>query len=60
MLSSEFDKSKEDSTSKVKEFMQSTWKGYARKQLKSMLEVVDTTYGVAKAKADCKSSIYGS
>ena len=50
MLTAEFDKSKEDSTSKVKEFMQSTWKGFARKQLKSMLEIVDTTYGVEKLK----------
>ena len=54
MLTAEFDKSKEDSTSKVKEFMQSTWKGYARKQLKSMLEIVDTTYGVANLKQIAK------
>jgi 2-oxoglutarate dehydrogenase E1 component len=30
MLETEFDKSKEDKNSKVKEFMKSTWKGFER------------------------------
>jgi 2-oxoglutarate dehydrogenase E1 component len=50
MLSDEFDKSKKDSTSKVKEFMQSTWKGFIRQQLEAMLLPVDTTYGIDKLK----------
>ncbi len=46
MLNQEFDNSKEDSTSKVKEFMQSTWKGFVRQQLEAMLLPIDTTYSV--------------
>ena len=37
-------------TSKVKEFMQSTWKGFERQQLTSMLQTEDTTYPVDKLK----------
>tara|TARA_R110002049_G_scaffold616_10_gene3579 strand:- start:3449 stop:6184 length:2736 start_codon:yes stop_codon:yes gene_type:complete len=44
MLEREFDLSKEDKTSKVKEFMQSTWEGFEREDLETMLEPVDTTY----------------
>lgn len=50
MLNTEFDKSKEDSTSKVKEFMQSTWKGFVRQQLEAMLLPVNTQYDVDKLK----------
>ncbi|MFY0602588.1 MAG: 2-oxoglutarate dehydrogenase E1 component [Flavobacteriaceae bacterium] len=50
MLNEEFDKSKADHTSKVKEFMQSTWKGFVRQQLEAMLKPTDTTYDVAKLK----------
>jgi len=50
MLGEEFDKSKKDSTSKVKEFMQSTWKGFIRQQLKAMLLPVDTSYEITKLK----------
>ena len=50
MLGREFDKSKEDSTSKVKEFMESTWKGFTRQQLTAMLQPVDTTYSADQLK----------
>ena len=50
MLEKEFDKSKEDSTSKVKEFMQSTWKGFVRQQLEAMLQPTDTSYSVDNLK----------
>jgi len=44
MLSKEFDKSKQDTNSSVKEFMQEIWKGFARKQLKDMLLPTNTSY----------------
>ena len=44
MLEREFDLSKEDKTSKVKEFMQSTWEAFDREDLLTMLEPVDTSY----------------
>jgi 2-oxoglutarate dehydrogenase E1 component len=50
MLEKEFDLSKEDKTSKVKEFMPSTWEAFDREHLPSMLEPVDTTYKVAQIK----------
>ena len=50
MLEREFDKSKEDTTSKVSEFMESTWKGFVRQQLEAMLQPIDTSYSVDKLK----------
>ena len=50
MLEFEFDKSKEEDTSKLKEFMQSTWKGFVRQQLESMLLPTDTRYSLDKLK----------
>ncbi|MFQ3305964.1 MAG: 2-oxoglutarate dehydrogenase E1 component, partial [Polaribacter sp.] len=44
MLEKEFDLSKQDKTSKVNEFMPSTWEAFDREDLGSMLESVDTTY----------------
>ena len=44
MLNTEFDKSKEDTTSKVKEFMESTWEGFERQDKEAMLTTLDTTY----------------
>ncbi|WP_298763174.1 2-oxoglutarate dehydrogenase E1 component [uncultured Polaribacter sp.] len=44
MLEREFDESKKVETSKVKEFMQSTWEGFDREDLSTMLEKVDTSY----------------
>ncbi|QTD36840.1 2-oxoglutarate dehydrogenase E1 component [Polaribacter batillariae] len=44
MLEREFDESKKVETSKVKEFMQSTWEGFDREELPAMLQPVDTTY----------------
>ncbi len=44
MLTTEFDKSKEDTTSKVKEFMESTWEGFERQDKVAMLTTLDTTY----------------
>jgi 2-oxoglutarate dehydrogenase E1 component len=50
MLSSEFDNSKKDKTSKVKEFMKSTWEGFERQDLNAMLEVTNTSYPEARLK----------
>jgi 2-oxoglutarate dehydrogenase E1 component len=44
MLNTEFDNSKKDKTSKVKEFMKSTWEGFERQDLDAMLAVTNTTY----------------
>jgi len=44
MLEEEFMKSKLESTSKLNEFMESTWKGFVRQRLEAMLQPVDTTY----------------
>lgn len=44
MLEKEFDNSKQDTTSKVKEFMKSTWEGFEREDQEAMLETLDTTY----------------
>jgi 2-oxoglutarate dehydrogenase E1 component len=50
LLETEFNESKKVKTSKVKEFMQSTWKGFERQHLASMLQTEDTTYSVDKLK----------
>lgn len=50
MLNTEFDLSKGDETSKVKEFMQSTWEGFEREELATMLEHVDTKYSSDRLK----------
>ena len=50
MLNDEFEKSKKDSTSKVREFMESTWSKFIRQPLETMLQPVDTTYPVNKLK----------
>ncbi len=44
MLENQFQMSKRDTTSQVKPFMESTWKGFSRKGVEEMLESVDTTY----------------
>ena len=50
MLNDEFEKSKKDSTSKVREFMESTWSEFIRQPLEAMLQPVDTTYPVNQLK----------
>jgi len=50
MLTTEFDNSKEDTTSKVKEFMKSTWEGFERQDQEAMLTSLDTTYPVESLK----------
>ena len=50
MLTTEFDKSKEDTTSKLKEFMESTWEGFERQDQEAMLLPLDTTYAVDNLK----------
>jgi 2-oxoglutarate dehydrogenase E1 component len=50
MLTTEFDKSKEDTTSKLKEFMKSTWEGFERQDQEAMLLSLDTTYSVDSLK----------
>ena len=54
MLNREFDKSKEDKTSKVEEFMESTWEEYSRADLNGMLTPIETTYDVEKLKGIAK------
>ena len=46
MLEDEFQKSKLEEKTKVKEFMESTWKGFVRQQLEAMISPVDTTYSI--------------
>ncbi len=50
MLGSEFDQAKEDSTSKVREFMPTTWKDFTRQGKDAMLNAIDTTYSTDKLK----------
>ncbi len=50
MLEKEFDESKKVETSKVKEFMESTWEGFERTELNDMLKPVDTAYTADKLK----------
>ncbi len=50
MLEAEFQESKKQESSRVNEFMPEIWKGFIRKQLKEMLQPVDTTYGIDKLK----------
>ena len=54
LLEVEFNESKKVKTSKVREFMQSTWKGFERQKLSSMLLTEDTTYSVDKLKSIAK------
>ena len=54
MLEKEFDLSKKDKTSKVNEFMPSTWEAFDREHLPSMLEFVDTTYKATQLKEIAK------
>jgi len=54
MLTKEYDKSKQDNTSHVKEFMPSTWKGFVRRHLEGMLQPVDTQYPLTRLKAIAK------
>ncbi len=44
LLENEFAKSKEEHSSKVREFMEERWKGFQRKGLAEMLDEVDTSY----------------
>ena len=50
LLETEFNESKKVKTSKVREFMESTWKWFKRQRLASMLETENTTYSVDKLK----------
>ena len=43
-LETEYTKSKEEKSSKVREFMEERWVGFQRKGLNEMLETVDTSY----------------
>jgi 2-oxoglutarate dehydrogenase E1 component len=50
MLETEFDKAKEDSSSKVREFMPTTWKDFPRSGREEMLKSIDTSYATDKLK----------
>ncbi|QCX37808.1 2-oxoglutarate dehydrogenase E1 component [Aureibaculum algae] len=54
MLETEYNKSKEDKTSVVKPFMESTWEGFERADLAEMLKSFDTKYAVKKLKGIAK------
>ncbi|NVK52267.1 MAG: 2-oxoglutarate dehydrogenase E1 component [Flavobacteriaceae bacterium] len=54
MLEAEFNRAKEDATSKVREFMKTTWKDFPRQGKESMLKTVDTTYSADKLKEIAK------
>ena len=54
MLEVEFDKSKKDATSLVKPFMNSTWKGFVRRNLQDMLLSKETTYPKTKLEGIAK------
>ncbi len=54
MLEEEFEASKKDKVSKVKEFMESTWKGYQRSGINEMLKTDDTSYDAQRLKAIAK------
>jgi len=43
-LEEEYNKSKEDTVSRVRPFMESTWADFVREKLEDMLKPVDTTY----------------
>lgn len=50
LLESEFEKSKQQDKSKVEEFMESTWDGFVREQLSTMLEPIDTKFPIENLK----------
>ncbi|GGK13191.1 2-oxoglutarate dehydrogenase subunit E1 [Yeosuana aromativorans] len=54
MLETEYAKSKEEESSKVREFMEERWTGFQRKGLTEMLETVDTSYPKDKLEAIAK------
>jgi len=54
MLSKEYDKSKQDNASYVKEFMPNTWRGFIRRHLEGMLQPIDTRYPITRLKAIAK------
>lgn len=53
-LETEYAKSKEEESSKVREFMEERWTGFQRKGLTEMLEPVDTSYPKDKLEAIAK------
>ncbi len=54
MLETEYAKSKKDTTSNIKPFMDHTWKGFSRKHLKDMLLTVKTNYAKTKLEGIAK------
>ena len=48
MLESEYSKSKEEESSKVREFMEERWQGFERQGIEEMLLPVDTSYSKEK------------
>ncbi len=50
MLENQYQMSKRDSTSQLKPFMESTWKGFSRKGVEDMLLSVNTVYAENKLK----------
>lgn len=53
-LETEYAKSKEEESSKVREFMEERWTGFQRKGLEDMLEGIDTAYPKDKLEAIAK------
>lgn len=54
MLETEFQNSKEDTTSKVIPFMEHTWKDFVREKLEAMLQPIETGYPVESLKGIAK------
>jgi len=53
-LEGDYEKSKEDTSSKVVPFMEKTWEGYVKADVEEMLVEIDTTYGKNKLKGIAK------
>jgi len=54
LLEDEYELSKKVEKSKVREFMQETWKGFSRSDIAAMLLSEDTTYSISKLKEIAK------
>ncbi|MCG1037370.1 2-oxoglutarate dehydrogenase E1 component [Polaribacter sargassicola] len=54
MLEREFEEAKKEETSKVREFMESTWEGFERQDLEAMLLTDDTKYDEESLKGIAK------
>lgn len=54
LLDAEYENAKEVEKSKVREFMEETWKGFTRRDSKAMLQTTDTAYPISNLKEIAK------